>query len=145
MTKSKELPLKTMQFPAFTHRTEASTVTSGLASYITPTTPSGTLTFFKINPLGRLYPKIISPTGSVNLITLSILSAFFPIVGEEKLICRPNSKPCSHSLRLWQLTKYSIGAVQASRRTCLQQHTPFVLRSLSLQLVDSTSPSSLFC
>ena len=75
-----ELPLNMIQFPAFIHRTEASTVTSGLASYITPTTPSGTLTFFSINPFGRLYPKITSPTGSVNLITLYMLSAFFSIL-----------------------------------------------------------------
>ena len=62
-------PLKIHAFDVLRHKTAASTVTFGLASYIIPITPIGTRFFPIIRPFGRFVIFIISPIGSFNAIT----------------------------------------------------------------------------
>ena len=57
-------PLSTQAFPDLRHSTAASAVTLGLASYIIPTTPSGTRTLVMFSPFGRTQPPSFLPIGS---------------------------------------------------------------------------------
>ena len=59
------LPPRSMTaLPALRQRAAASEVTFGLASYIIPITPSGTVTFSILSPFGLVEPERTLPTGS---------------------------------------------------------------------------------
>ena len=59
-------PLRITALPALRLRIAPSTVTFGLASYIMPITPIGTLTFSIFIPLGLVDPSMTSPIGSAS-------------------------------------------------------------------------------
>ena len=59
-------PLNITALPVFKHKPAASQVTLGLASYIIPITPIGTLCLPICNPFGLLHIEVTSPTGSAN-------------------------------------------------------------------------------
>ena len=57
-------PRRSTLLPLLRHKTAASTVTLGRASYMMPITPIGTLTFLILSPLGLFHSSTTSPTGS---------------------------------------------------------------------------------
>ena len=57
-------PRSITEFPDLIQSPAASAVTFGLASYIIPITPRGTLTLDILRPFGRFILEIASPIGS---------------------------------------------------------------------------------
>ena len=68
-------PFSTQALPLLKQRANTSNVTLGRASYITPTTPNGTLTRLMRRPFGSVRPQVAMPSGEGSVATLRISEA----------------------------------------------------------------------
>ena len=97
-------PLKITALPDLKQSAKASGVTLGLASYIIPTTPSGTRFLPIKSPLGRFFISSTSPTGSLSAATCSRPSAMPLILSSVSISLSispsfiPFSRPAKTSL-----------------------------------------------